>query len=80
MPLLRRCECVARLQLQVRTVLLATKQVHFSDMMCTVSPVAGGVHEVMVQGKQTPVVLELLGSLGVPGKWIEVTNTVGKKK
>ena len=49
-------------------------------MMCTVSPVAGGVHEVMVQGKQTPVVLELLGSLGVPGKWIEVTNTVGKKK
>jgi hypothetical protein len=33
----------------------------------------------MVQGKQTPAVLEQLGSLGVPEKWIEV-NTVGKKK
>jgi translation initiation factor 2D len=60
--------------------LISYKQVLFPDMMCTVSPVAGGVHEVMVQGKQTPAVLELLGSLGVPEKWIEVTNTVGKKK
>jgi translation initiation factor 2D len=51
-----------------------------SDMVCTVSPIAGGLHEVMVQGKQTPAVLELLGSLGVPEKWIEVTNIVGKKK
>ncbi|KAF8496116.1 hypothetical protein F5888DRAFT_1794721 [Russula emetica] len=46
----------------------------------SVSPIAGGLHEVMVQGKQTPAVLELLGSLGVPEKWIEVTNIVGKKK
>lgn len=53
----------------------------FSDMvLCTVSPIAGGLHEVMVQGKQTPAVLELLGSLGVPEKWIEVTNIGGKKK
>jgi translation initiation factor 2D len=51
-----------------------------SDMMCTVSPIAGGLHEVMVQGKQTPAVLELLGTLGVPEKWIEVTNIGGKKK
>jgi translation initiation factor 1 (eIF-1/SUI1) len=49
-------------------------------MMFTVSPIAGGAHEVMVQGKQTPAVLELLGSLGVPEKWIEVTNIGGKKK
>lgn len=49
-------------------------------MMCIASPIAGGLHELMVQGKQTPAVLELLGSLGVPEKWIEVTNTVGKKK
>lgn len=48
--------------------------------MCTVSPIAGGLHEVMVQGKQTPAVLELLGSLGVPEKWIEVASVVGKKK
>ena len=48
--------------------------------MCTVSPVAGGTHEVMVQGKQTSAVLELLGSLGVPEKWIDVSNIVGKKK
>jgi translation initiation factor 1 (eIF-1/SUI1) len=34
----------------------------------------------MVQGKQTLAVLELLGSLGVPEKWIEVSNVVGKKK
>lgn len=47
--------------------------------MYTVSPIAGGLHEVMVQGKQTPAVLEQLGSLGVPEKWIEV-NAVGKKK
>ena len=40
--------------------------------MCAVSPVTGGLHEVMVQGKQTSVVLELLGNLGVPEKWIEL--------
>jgi translation initiation factor 2D len=50
------------------------------DMLCIVSPVAGGAHELMVQGKQTSAVLELLGSLGVPEKWIEVSNIVGKKK
>ena len=49
-------------------------------MMCTVSPVVGGAHEVMVQGKQTSAVLELLGGWGVPEKWIEVSNVVGKKK
>jgi translation initiation factor 1 (eIF-1/SUI1) len=48
--------------------------------MCTVSPVAGGGHEVMVQGKQIPAVLELLGSLGVPKKWIEVSDLTDKKK
>jgi len=47
--------------------------------MYAVSPVAGGLHEVMVQGKQTSAVLELLGNLGVPEKWINVTN-IGKKK
>jgi translation initiation factor 1 (eIF-1/SUI1) len=49
-------------------------------MVYTVSPISGGLQEVMVQGKQTPAVLELLGSLGVPEKWIEVSNVVGKKK
>lgn len=49
-------------------------------MLCVVSPVAGGAHEVMVQGKQATVVLELLGSLGVPKKWIEVSETAGGKK
>jgi hypothetical protein len=85
MHLLRRYECVARLRPQVRTVFffLGSNWSSLSDMMrvyCTVSPIAGGSHEVMVQGKQTPAVLELLGSLGVPEKWIEVTNTGGKKK
>jgi translation initiation factor 2D len=51
-----------------------------SKAMCTVSPVAGGGHEVMVQGKQIPAVLELLGSLGVPKKWIEVSDLADKKK
>ncbi len=41
---------------------------------------AGGGQEVMVQGKQTQVVLELLDSLGVPKKWIEAANIKGKKK
>ena len=48
--------------------------------MYTVSPISGGLQEVMVQGKQTPAVLELLGSLGMPEKWIEVSNEIGKKK
>jgi len=34
----------------------------------------------MVQGKQTSVVLELLDSLGVPKKWIDVSEAAGKKK
>lgn len=80
MPLLRRYECAARLRPQVRTVFVGSKLSPVSDMMCTVSPIAGGLHEVMVQGKQTPAVLELLGTLGVPEKWIEVTNIGGKKK
>jgi translation initiation factor 2D len=45
-----------------------------------VSLVAGGGQEVMVQGKQTQVVLELLSSLGVPKKWIEVADMADKKK
>ena len=49
-------------------------------MSRTVSLVAGGGQEVMVQGKQTHVVLELLGSLGVPRKWIEAPNMKDKKK
>ena len=49
-------------------------------MIRIVSPIAGGLHEVMVQGKQTAAVLEQLGGLGVPEKWIEVTNIGGKKK
>jgi len=48
--------------------------------MRTVSPVTGGVHEVMVQGKQVSPVLELLGSLGVPKKWVEVSELAGRKK
>lgn len=46
----------------------------------SVSPVAGGGQEVMVQGKQTQVVRELLGSLGVPKKWIEGADMTDKKK
>lgn len=34
----------------------------------------------MVQGKQIQVVLELLGSLGVPKKWIEAVEMTDKKK
>ena len=48
--------------------------------MHTVSPVTGGGHEVMVQGKQASAVLELLGNLGVPKKWIEVSEVADKKK
>lgn len=51
-----------------------------SDAMFTVSPVSGGGREVMVQGKQTQGVLELLGSLGVPRKWIGVSDVTDKKK
>lgn len=46
----------------------------------SVSSMAGGGQEVMVQGKQTQVVLELLGSLGVPKKWVEAADLTGKKK
>ncbi|KAH9054133.1 hypothetical protein EDB87DRAFT_1676616 [Lactarius vividus] len=42
--------------------------------------VAGGGQEVMVQGTQTRVVLELLESLGVPKKWIETAGIKDKKK
>jgi translation initiation factor 1 (eIF-1/SUI1) len=45
-----------------------------------VSPVAGGAQEVMVQGKQISAVLELLSSLGVPKKWIEVSDVIDKKQ
>ncbi|KAI0298457.1 hypothetical protein B0F90DRAFT_1952301 [Multifurca ochricompacta] len=50
----------------------------------SVSPVSGGGggggHEVMVQGKQIPTVIELLGSMGIPKKWIEATDMTDKKK
>ncbi|KAI9454256.1 hypothetical protein BJY52DRAFT_767203 [Lactarius psammicola] len=46
----------------------------------SVSLMAGGGQEVMVQGRQTQVVLELLDSLGVPKKWIEATGLKDKKK
>ncbi|KAH9177974.1 hypothetical protein EDB89DRAFT_1295299 [Lactarius sanguifluus] len=53
-------------------------------VLCTsstsVSLVAGGGPEVMVQGAQTRVVLELLESLGVPKKWIETAGIKDKKK
>jgi hypothetical protein len=45
-----------------------------------VSPVGGGAQELMVQGKQISAVLELLGSLGVPKRWIEVSDVTDKKK
>jgi len=48
--------------------------------MRTVSPGTGGGQEVMVQGKQLSGVLELLGSLGVPKKWIEVSELADRKK
>ena len=41
---------------------------------------AGGGQEVMVQGKQTHVVLELLSSMRVPKKWVEVADLTDKKK
>jgi translation initiation factor 2D len=41
---------------------------------------AGGGQEVMVQGKQIQVVVELLGSLGVPKKWVEAADMTDKKK
>jgi len=46
----------------------------------SVSQMAGGGQEVMVQGKQTQVVVELLGSLGVPKKWVEAADLTNKKK
>ncbi|KAH9013732.1 hypothetical protein EDB85DRAFT_904431 [Lactarius pseudohatsudake] len=45
-----------------------------------VSLVAGGGQEVVVQGKQTQVVLKLLESLGVPKNWIETAGIKDKKK
>ncbi|KAI9429000.1 hypothetical protein H4582DRAFT_2035102 [Lactarius indigo] len=46
----------------------------------SVSLMAGGGQEVMVQGTQTRVVLELLESLGVPKNWIETAGIKDKKK
>jgi hypothetical protein len=37
MPLLRRCECVARLRPQVRTVFVGSKLSPVSDMMCSLA-------------------------------------------
>jgi hypothetical protein len=68
-----------RLQPQVGPLLQGSDQSFFTNMRA-VSPVTGGAHEVMVQGKQTSGVLELLGSLGVPKKWIEVSEAAGKKR
>jgi hypothetical protein len=47
-----------------------------------VSPRVGGVPglEVLVQGKQSTVVLDYLTTKGIPKKWIEVTDLVGGKK
>ncbi|KAG6837743.1 hypothetical protein H0H93_001669 [Arthromyces matolae] len=40
---------------------------------------AGSGMEVMVQGKQSQVVLEYLTAKGIPKKWIETQNLSGKK-
>ncbi|KAH9015488.1 hypothetical protein EDB85DRAFT_2076347 [Lactarius pseudohatsudake] len=45
-----------------------------------VSLVSSGGQEVVVQGKQTQVVLKLLESLGVPKNWIETAGIKDKKK
>ncbi|KAJ6482936.1 eukaryotic translation initiation factor SUI1 family protein [Mycena vitilis] len=47
----------------------------------SVSPRGGGVPglEVLVQGKQANVVVDYLTTKGIPKKWIEVTDHVGKK-
>jgi len=50
---------------------------------CIVGPVAGkppgSSLEVLVQGKQSPAVVEYLRSRGIPKKWIEVSDLSGKK-
>ncbi|KAJ6542735.1 eukaryotic translation initiation factor SUI1 family protein [Mycena capillaripes] len=45
------------------------------------SPRGGGVPglEVLVQGKQSTVVVDYLSAKGIPKKWIEVSDLVGKK-
>jgi len=41
----------------------------------------GGGREVIVEGKQVSAVLELLRSLGLPKKWIKVSEMAhGQKK
>ncbi|KAJ7468669.1 eukaryotic translation initiation factor SUI1 family protein [Mycena latifolia] len=47
----------------------------------SVSPRVGGTPglEVLVQGKQSKVVVEYLMDKGIPKKWIEVIDLVGKK-
>ncbi|KAH9010065.1 hypothetical protein EDB85DRAFT_1331333 [Lactarius pseudohatsudake] len=75
------CECAAHLRPQVCHFFSETSRLKsLSDVACTVSLVAGGGQEVMVQGTQTRVVLELLESLGVPKKWIETAGIKDKKK
>lgn len=36
--------------------------------------------EIMIQGKQTKIVLDLLMSKGVPKKWIESADLTEKKR
>ena len=51
------------------------------DRSCAVSPMPGkgaGL-KVLVQGRQIKAATEFLLSKGVPKKWIEVTETPGKK-
>ncbi|KAJ7657881.1 eukaryotic translation initiation factor SUI1 family protein [Mycena polygramma] len=47
----------------------------------SVSPRGGGIPglEVLVQGKQSNVVVDYLTTKGIPKKWIKVTDHVGKK-
>ena len=80
MSLPRLCECVVRRRPQVRTVLSYWVQIESpSDILCTISPLTAGSHEVMVQGKQTSAVLELLSSLGKMDRSFKDT-AVGRKK
>jgi translation initiation factor 2D len=55
----------------------------FFVFLRVVSPIpgkpAGSGNEVLVQGKQSTIVLEYLLGKGIPKKWIEVADLSGKK-
>ncbi|EJD04970.1 uncharacterized protein FOMMEDRAFT_120229 [Fomitiporia mediterranea MF3/22] len=64
---------------------LAEELRHLCASATSVNPLPGGAKgggmEVMIQGRQTKIVKELLIGKGVPAKWIEESDlTVGKKK